>query len=501
MQKHTRYIVMICITAVITVLLLQFYWIENYYKVNRVTFEKEVNMAFEDALKKEFSLRCDTIQHLIANKLMDTTEYKIISEFEPKRNHYVQTIANAHNLHDKYQSSSFYNKKLNKAILPGDTLFKKEIAESFARMMRNEDLDNHVVYYRTQNLGKYAVDKVEKYDFDTTRLRPVLLHYLAERQIKVPFKFYLRESDSTFNKSRFPPGLTRLYPIITKAYPTYKQNSNQQYVRVLFTDPFTYIIAKMGFMFVGSIFLIGVVGFSFFYLLRTLYREKKLSAIKNDFISNITHEFKTPIATVSAAIEALTSFDVLDDRGKTQRYLHHSKNELSRLANLVDKVLNISLYENQQFDIRPEQLNIDEIIKTILNESSLISTKTVQFTYQNNSGLATIHADKLYFHHTIINVIENAIKYSDKQVDIQVKCALQQNHLVIAVTDKGAGISNVHLPYIFEKFYRVPSKQYHIKGHGLGLSYVKSIIEKHHGWCKMESEFGKGSTLYLAWPI
>lgn len=468
--------------------------------MNRSTFEKEVNMAFEDALKKEFSLRCDTLQQLIANKLMDTTEYKITSKYERKSNHNVYTVANAHNLHDKYQSSSFYNKKLNKALLPGDSLLKKEIAESFAQAMRSEDLENHIVYYRTQNLGKYAVDNVEKYNFDTARLRPVLLHYLAERQIKVPFKFYLRESDSTFNRSRFTPQLTRMYPIITKAYPTYKQNSNQQYVRTLFTDPFTYIISQMGLMLAGSFFLIGVVSFSLFYLLRTLYREKKLSAIKNDFISNITHEFKTPIATVSAAVEALTSFDVLEDREKTNRYLNHSKNELSRLATLVDKILNISLYENQQFDIRPEQLNVDEIIGTILNESTFGNSKTVKFTYLNNSGIGTFPADKLYFQHTITNVIDNAIKYSGKQADIKVLCTCRQNHFVIAVSDKGAGVSTTHLPYIFEKFYRVPSK-HHIKGHGLGLSYVKSIMEKHDGWCKMESELGKGSTLYLAWPL
>jgi two-component system phosphate regulon sensor histidine kinase PhoR len=236
-------------------------------------------------------------------------------------------------------------------------------------------------------------------------------------------------------------------------------------------------------------------------LLRTLYLEKRLAAIKNDFISNITHEFKTPIATVSAAIEALTSFDVLDDREKTQRYLNHSKNELSRLADLVDRILNISLYENQQFDIRPEQLDADEIIRTILKESSLVSTKSVKFNYINNAGVATICADKLYFQHTIINVIDNAIKYSNEHADIQVRCTLRSGHFVIAVKDKGAGISSAHLPYIFEKFYRVPSRKHHIKGHGLGLSYVKSIVEKHHGWCKMESEFGKGSTLYLAWPL
>ncbi|SDE14419.1 Signal transduction histidine kinase [Mucilaginibacter pineti] len=501
MQKNTRYILAICITAVVTVLLLQFYWIKNYYKINRFTFEKEVNMAFEDALKKEFSLRCDTIQQLIANKLMDTTEFKITSEYDDKKKRYIYTVANAHNLHDKYQSSSFSTKKLNKALLPKDTIFRRKIAESFAYAMRSEDLENHIVYYHTQNLGKYAVDNIEKYNFDTTRLRPVLIHYLAERQINVPFKFYLRESDSTFNRSHFNPKLTRLYPIITKAYPTYKQNSSEQYVRVLFTDPFSYIMAQMGLTLIGSIFLIAVVASSLFYLLRTVYREKKVSAIKNDFISNITHEFKTPIATVSAAIEALTSFDVLDDPEKTRRYLHHSKNELNRLSALVDKVLNISLYENQQFDIKPEHLNVDNTISAILKECTLTSARPVKYTYVNLSGVTQVYADQLYFQHTLINVIDNAIKYSDKQIDIQVECTLRQGHLVIAVKDSGTGISAGNLPHIFEKFYRVPSSHHHTKGHGLGLSYVKSIIEKHKGWCKMESEFGKGSTLYLAWPL
>jgi two-component system phosphate regulon sensor histidine kinase PhoR len=246
MQKNTRFIVVICVTAVVTVLLLQFYWIKNYYQANRFTFEKEVNMAFEDALKKEFSLRCDTIQRLIANKLMDTAEFRITSEFERKSNRNIYTIANAHDLHDKYQSSSFSDKKLNKALSAKDTLFKREIALRFAGAMRTEDLENHFVYYRTQNLGKYMVDNVEKYNFDTARLRPVMQHYLAERRINVPFKFYLRESDSTFNRSSFTPQLTRMYPIITKAYPTYKQSGNQQYVRIRFNPCWFGIFDRSG---------------------------------------------------------------------------------------------------------------------------------------------------------------------------------------------------------------------------------------------------------------
>ncbi len=500
MQKSIRYIVFICTTAIIIVLIMQFYWIGSYYSVNRSTFEKEVNMAFEDALKKEFSLRCDTIQRLIANRLMDTSEFRITSEFEPKTNHYVFTIANAHNLRDKFQSSSFHSKDFNKPLLPADTLFKRRIASRFAKAMRSEDLENHIVYYRTQNLGQFMITDVERYDFDTARLRPVLNHYLAERGIKVPYRFYLRESDSTLNRSHFPSSLTQHYPIITKAFPTYKQKSDQQFVRTLFTDPFAYILSRMAVMLTGSVFLIAVVAFSLVYLLRTIYHEKRLSAIKNDFISNITHEFKTPIATVTAAVDALTSFNVLEDQEKTRRYLRHSKNELSRLADLVDKILNISLYENQNFEIKPERLNIDELITGILKEHQLVGQRDLKLSYVNDSGITTINADKLFFQHSIMNVVDNAVKYSGKEPEISILCQRRQGYLVVSVQDKGMGISSAHLPYVFEKFYRVPSKN-HIKGHGLGLNYVKSIVEKHKGWCKIESEFGRGSTLYLAWPI
>jgi signal transduction histidine kinase len=355
--------------------------------------------------------------------------------------------------------------------------------------------------YYTQTMGAFVSQQTQKYDFDTARLRPILKSRLAERGIHVPFKFYLRSKDSTFNKSNFSPSLLAAYPIISKASPTYKRSKTDHYVRAMFNDPFPYIAREMGLLIAGSVLLVAGVAFSLFYLLRTIFREKKISTIKNDFIANITHEFKTPIATVSAAVEALMSFDVLDDRAKTQRYLNHSKNELARLAALVDKVLNISVYENQQFDIKPEEINVDETIRAVLNESTLASQTQVDISYVNDSGLRTIHADRLYFQHSLINVIDNAMKYSENKADIKVECLNRQNYLVIAVSDKGAGVSAAHLPYIFEKFYRVPTEKHHVKGHGLGLSYVKSIIEKHNGWCKMESELGKGSTLYLAWPL
>jgi signal transduction histidine kinase len=499
MKKSTRYLLILCVAAVAGVFVLQLYWIDNYYKVSKLNLEKEVNLAVEDAVKKEFAVRCDTIQQHIFQALMDSSNYSLTVKYNKEVKTTIFNVANANNLKEGY---SFHSDSLD-VQQKGETdlAYRTKLARFFAKHYRNNELEEHSVMYYTQTMGSFVSQQTQKYDFDTARLRPILKSRLAERGIHVPFKFYLRSKDSTFNKSNFSPSLLAAYPIISKASPTYKRSKTDHYVRAMFNDPFPYIAREMCLLIAGSVLLVTGVAFSLFYLLRTIFREKKISAIKNDFIANITHEFKTPIATVSAAVEALMSFDVLDDRPKTQRYLNHSKNELARLSALVDKVLNISVYENQQFDIKPEEINVDETIRAVLDESTLASQTQVDISYVNDSGLSTIHADRLYFQHTMINVIDNAMKYSENKADIKVECLNGQTYLVIAVSDKGAGVSAAHLPYIFEKFYRVPAEKHHVKGHGLGLSYVKSIIEKHNGWCKMESELGKGSTLYLAWPL
>jgi len=488
----------LCIAAVAGVFVLQFYWIGNYYEVNKATFEKEVNLALEDAVKKEFDVRCDTIEANMYQQLLDTTKYILTFTYSTKKKRTAFRIVDAQKRKDFFEFST--DSLREQGTLSNDA-FRQRLAKYFAHEIRNDDLSGHWVLYKTQRLGAFILDQTRKYDFDTTRLRPIYKQLLAEREIRVPFVFWLRIKDTDLNKSHFDAKVLAAYPVISKAFITFKSSAKDHYVRAMFSNPSPYIISRMGLLFGGSILLILMVAFSLFYLLRTLFREKKLSAIKNDFISNITHEFKTPIATVSAAVEALTSFDALEDREKTARYLSHSKNELKRLSDLVDKVLNISLYENQQFDIKPESLNVDELVNAILSEAALGSTKPVHYTYTNSSGISVLQADRLYFQHTIINVIDNAIKYAGEQVDIKVECVQRQGHLVIAVKDNGAGIRAENLPFVFEKFYRVPTANHHIKGHGLGLSYVKSIIEKHKGWCKIESEYGKGSTLYLAWPI
>lgn len=498
MNRNRRLLLLLCSMAVVCLLALQFYWIKKYYEVNKTGFEKEVNLAFEDAIKKEFSLRCDTIEALIVERLLDTTEFIISSRLKKDSITYDYYITNAHNPKDAH---SFSSVNLSGPI-KGDPGLKKKVAETYARVLRNEDLESHVVWYRTQNLGSFMNEKVNNYDFDTARLRPVLQFYLKERNITVPFQFFVRKDDSTMNRNIFPKELLAKFPVITKSHPTYKLKDDSHFVRAMFSDPFSYIISKMGFIFISSILLIVIITILIFLLLRLFLREKKLSAIKNDFISNITHEFKTPVATVSAAIEALTDFNVLKDEKKTNRYLSHSKKELERLSGLVDKLLNISLYENRQLKLNSEPVNIDDTIQAIMQSHLLAASKKINFTYSNGSGIHFIKADKIHFHHSINNVIDNAIKYSGDMVDIQVTCTQENGFLVIAVSDNGNGIAEKDIRLVFDKFYRVNNTTNHtIKGHGLGLNYVKNIVESHHGWCILKSDPGKGSVISLAWPV
>lgn len=499
MNRSRRLLLLLCSMAVVCLLALQFYWIKNYYEVNKTGFEKEVNLAFEDAIKKEFSLRCDTIQELIVQRLLDTTEFIITSKLKKDSVTYDYDVANAHNPKDFY---SFSSKQLSGHVSKNDTILKRKVANVLAKTLRSEDLESHVVWYRTQNLGSFMNEKANNYDFDTARLRPVLQSYLKERNITVPFQFFVRKDDSTMNRNVFPKELLAKFPVITKSHPTYKLRDDSHFVRAMFSDPFSYIISKMGFIFISSVLLIVLITILIFILLRLLLREKKLSAIKNDFISNITHEFKTPVATVSAAIEALTDFNVLNDTEKTNRYLLHSKKELERLSGLVDKLLNISIYENRQLKLNPEPVNIDETIQAIMQSHLLAAPKKINFTYNNSSGIHSVKADKIHFHHSVNNVIDNSIKYSGAAVDIQIKCTLENDFLVIAVTDNGNGIAEKDIRFVFDKFYRVNDTARHtVKGHGLGLNYVKNIVESHHGWCILKSNPGKGSVISLAWPV
>jgi len=251
-----------------------------------------------------------------------------------------------------------------------------------------------------------------------------------------------------------------------------------------------------------SLLLILFTIYCFNYIIRLVIHQKRLSELKDDFINNMTHELKTPIATIAVAIEGLQKFNALNDVDKTRRYFQISKTELSKLNNLVSRVLDIAAFENKDIDLVKELINVDELINGIITTEQLKAYKEVNFTYSNKDKITTIYADKLHFGNVLNNIIDNAIKYSNEPVDIIISCFKQNKNVFFSVKDNGIGIPADHVAQIFDKFHRVPTGNVHnVKGTGLGLSYSKYIIEAHGGAISVKSEINAGSEFIVSIPL
>ena len=267
----------------------------------------------------------------------------------------------------------------------------------------------------------------------------------------------------------------------------------EQYVQASFQPPTSYILRQMGGLLAGSVLLLGLTTGCFTLMLSTILKQKKLSDVKNDFINNMTHELKTPLATVSAAVEALQNFGALNDPAKTQAYLSISRTELQRLSDLVEKVLNIAADERQPLALRPEPVHPAELLADIVARHQLQATKPVSFDVQADPA-DVVQFDPLHMGNVINNLIDNAIKYSGAAVAITIRSRLGPDGWHLRVADDGPGIAPSYQEAIFDQFFRVPTGNLHnVKGFGLGLYYVRQVVERHGGRIAVQSEPGRGS--------
>jgi signal transduction histidine kinase len=251
-----------------------------------------------------------------------------------------------------------------------------------------------------------------------------------------------------------------------------------------------------------SILLMAFIAITFLFLYRNLLAQRRLALMKNDFISNITHELKTPIATVNVAIEALRNFNALESPARTKEYLDISAAELQRLSMLVDKVLKLSMFENKDIELQEEKVDMKLLVDEVIYSMRLQFEKQgANISFKTFGPDFMITADRMHITSVIYNLIDNALKYSKSNPNIVVEMASMSNELQLSVSDNGIGISAEYSDKIFDKFFRVPSGDYHnIKGYGLGLSYVAEVIRKHHGTIQLETELGKGSRFTIKLP-
>ncbi len=275
------------------------------------------------------------------------------------------------------------------------------------------------------------------------------------------------------------------------------------YLLVYFPDYNKYRYRNVWFMVVSTIICMGIIIFIFWKTIKTIIDQKKHSEIKNDFINNMTHELKTPISTISLACQALSDPDLKTSTKFVDKYIAMIAEENKRLAELVEKVLQSAVLDKGQFKLYLEKIHIQEIITKVLKSFSLqIAKRNVQITLDLPATPTILLADKVHITNMLYNLIDNGIKYSPTNPTLYISVQIENELCKIIVKDNGIGIAAEQIAKVFEKLYRVPTGNLHnVKGFGLGLSYVKIIVEKHQGTIELQSKVGKGSTFILLLPL
>lgn len=273
---------------------------------------------------------------------------------------------------------------------------------------------------------------------------------------------------------------------------------------VQFPEKRNYLLHSVIWPFSGSLLFTLIILFTFYYTLKTIYNQKKISEIKSDFINNMTHEFKTPIATISLAADAIGNPSIITVPEKIQQFAHIIKEENHRMNRQVESVLKMALIDKKDFNLNMIDTHVHPLIeKAVKNISLQVEQKLGQISTDLNASSDLIKADETHLVNIIFNLLDNANKYSlDAPPSIQVKTFNSSGHLVISVSDMGIGMDKDTQERIFEKFYRFPTGNVHtVKGFGLGLSYVKAIIMQFKGDITVRSQKGKGSTFEIRLPL
>jgi two-component system, OmpR family, phosphate regulon sensor histidine kinase PhoR len=279
--------------------------------------------------------------------------------------------------------------------------------------------------------------------------------------------------------------------------------TSPEYLCIYFPHEKQFLLTELWGMLLISIILIIVVVYSFSYTVTTIFRQKRLSEMKNDFINNMTHEFKTPISTISLACEALSDPDMRSSEETASTYVNMIRDENKRLAGMAEKILQTAVIDKGQLTIRRESIDVHEIISNVIRNLRIqVEIKDGEFITKFGAANPRIEGDRVHVTNLIYNLLDNANKYTPRRPLIRVSTENTGNGLTIIIEDNGIGISKAEQKKIFDKLYRVPTGNIHeIRGFGLGLSYVKAIVEEHHGKIGVESEVGKGSRFKVFLPF
>ncbi|MGB5847683.1 MAG: HAMP domain-containing sensor histidine kinase, partial [Ignavibacteriaceae bacterium] len=274
------------------------------------------------------------------------------------------------------------------------------------------------------------------------------------------------------------------------------------YLILSFPNRTGYLLRSVSTTLLISLLFIFSIIFLYFKTVKILIRQKKVAEIKNDLINNITHEFKTPISTIALAAEALQEPDLNKDKVAIEKYSSMIEEENNRLRNMVDSLLNTALLENGEYGLEKSEVDIHALIKNVVSRNKLrLATANAEIILELLADDHQVIADQHHITNILNNIIDNAIKYSSHKPLIKICSVNKSDGITILISDNGIGIDKHQQKKIFDTFYRVPTGNIQdVRGYGIGLSYVKKLVEAHGGTITVESKLNKGTTFNLYLP-
>lgn len=374
--------------------------------------------------------------------------------------------------------------KRNDLFFPGDKLQMQYFRPSIARRFTQDEI---------MEIIRKAFNKnnLKNFPFEFC----ISSNALTEDDVRSE-NFYKLYSDSANNKNH----VILLEP---QTGSSFENLAREEYLSVIVPHQTTIVWKEMMWFILGAIIFTFIITTAFFITIRTLLKQKKLSEIKSDFINNMTHEFKTPLATISLAVDALKNEKVKADADKTSYFTGIIKEENKRMNKQVETILQAALLDKQEVQLNLKKRSAHDLITSALNNIHLqVEEKGGKLELHMDADNDQIMADEVHFTNLISNLLDNAVKYSKENLQIKLSTQNAGNQLRIKVEDNGIGMNRETLNRIFEKFYRAHTGNVHnVKGFGLGLSYVKTMVLAHQGTIKAESVLGKGSTFIISIPL
>lgn len=511
-KKHLIFITVLFSVALVTLIIIQVYWIRSDFKVKEEVFEQKVNEALNITAQKlekqdanygykKIKIKSQGVLNspIIKGKNEGSLNFKFSQELSIDSNgkksfRYISKDIIGDSLKSNPYFSAFLNsiKSSKNSLMTdfNDLVSSSKIGADFFKSEQSFDSYNNY-----------------KQTIDTSSVDSLLKLELRNNGVNAKYKFYIT---NLFPGSHNQTNLQFAEMDVDSLGVHYKVSLSpnntfidQNYLIVQFPNQQRDIFKGMYPLLIMSVVVILVFVFSFYYILASNLKQKKLSTIKNDFISNMTHEFKTPISTISLASEMLSDSSISQTPEKQNRYLKMIRDENKRLSVLVESILQTSILDKGEFKLKLTEIDIHEIINTAINNTQLlISQKGGTINTVLTAQRYKLMADKVHLTNIVFNLIDNAIKYTIGVPEITVKTENTENGIKISVKDNGIGISKENQRKIFDKFYRVPTGNVHnVKGFGLGLSYVLAVVEKHNGTVDVQSELGKGSTFMITIPF